>query len=471
MARPSAQALADARKGPRPAAGVPPPESSVGGPASPPVDSAPSPGAPSSAETSGEAPSSGPPPEWYVGIAGEPVGPIDRDYLKAQIDAGKVTAESLVWREEMTDWLPLNGFEELRALLPPEAADQVPAATVSDPLALTRKKDASASGAESSEEQAAASGDPSSAPLAGAAAAAAASVSTKPAGVERFDTPAPLSGGAVPPAGVRTPMAAEPATMDSDAPPDSAKLAELAGIKVKKKRRRRGGMHPMAWAFIAMAASFGGVAAYVLLAVSGPNDTSPQPSGTQAVLGPGAQPSAPAAGPSGAPDGVGTAIALSQVDVTVDGPGGSAGPSTNGSSKPTGSSSTPSSGKSNKPCNPDDPFCDQGGPEGPSTGSSGEGSDGAGRGLTPQQAQSVVNRNRHAVSRKCLSLVTGKGKTAKIFVTIKIAPSGAVSSVSASGGKDFPGLASCVRTRVRNWRFPQSGASTTVQVSFNFISQ
>ena len=65
------------------------------------------------------------------------------------------------------------------------------------------------------------------------------------------------------------------------------------------------------------------------------------------------------------------------------------------------------------------------------------------------------------MSRKCLSLVTGKGKSAKIFVTIKIAPSGAVSSVSASGGKDFPGLASCERSRVSNWTFPESGASTS----------
>jgi len=471
MERPSEQALADARnKGPRPAAGAPPPASAVGAVSSPAADSARSPAASSPAEASGEAAPAAPPPEWYVGIAGEPVGPIDRDYLKAQIDAGKVTAESLVWREEMTDWLALNTFEELRALLPPDAIGQVPPAAVSDPLALTRKKVTSAAGAESSQDQAAASGEPSSAPAAGAAAAAAASVSTKAGAAQGFDTPAPLSGGAVPPAGIRTPMAAEPSKVDSDPPPDSAKLAELAGIKVKKKRRR-GGMHPMAWAFIAMAASFGGVAAYVLLAVSGPNGTGPQSSGTQAVVGPGAQPSGPGAAGSGAPDGVGTAIALAQVDVTVDGPGSQGGPSTNGSSKPTGSSGTTSSGKSNKPCNPDDPFCGQGGPDGPSTGSSGTGSDGSGRGLSPQQAQSVVNRNRHAVSRKCLGLVTGKGKTAKIFITIKIASSGAVSSVSAGGGKDFPGLASCVRTRVRNWRFPRSGASTTVQVSFNFISQ
>ncbi len=480
MERPSEDALSEARRAPRPAAGAPAPVSGVGalpsqagpsqaGPSQAGV--APPPASSSQAAPPSSAAGYGSVPEWYVGIAGEPVGPIDLGYLKAQIDAGKVTAESLVWREELTDWRALNGFEELRALLPEQSELGIPDAAVSDPVALTRVKERSSPGAEGSTDDAGASGELSSGPLAGAAAAAAAAVSTKPEPIAGFDTPAPLSGGAVPPAAARAPLVADEPQKDSDRPPDSMQLAELAGIPVKKKRRRRKrGMHPMAWAFIAMAASFGGVAAYVLLAVSGPGGAQPSPSASHAGNTGAASGKPSGSGASSVPNSAGTAIALAQVDVTIDGPGDPGGPTTNGSGKTSGSAGPAPSAKPPKGCKPDDPFCDQGGPDGPSTGSSGSGSDGSGRGLTPAQAQSVVNRNRRAVSRKCMGLVRGKG-SAKIFVSIKIAPSGAVSSVSASGGKDYPGLASCVRSRVNNWRFPQSGASTTVQVSFNFIAQ
>ncbi|MND00800.1 hypothetical protein D3C83_195370 [compost metagenome] len=59
---------------------------------------------------------------------------------------------------------------------------------------------------------------------------------------------------------------------------------------------------------------------------------------------------------------------------------------------------------------------------------------------------------------------------AKVSATIQVAPSGSVSSVAASGGDGVPGLTSCVQARIANWKFPEAGASTTVNVSFNFLS-
>ncbi len=48
---------------------------------------------------------------------------------------------------------------------------------------------------------------------------------------------------------------------------------------------------------------------------------------------------------------------------------------------------------------------------------------------------------------------------AKVNGTITIGPSGNVESANAIGGDAYPGLASCIAGRMRNWKFPQSGGS------------
>jgi outer membrane biosynthesis protein TonB len=226
-------------------------------------------------------------------------------------------------------------------------------------------------------------------------------------------------------------------------------------------------MHPMAYAFIAMAAAFGAVAAWVLFTgktMGGTTETTV----SSAVVATGT-PSGDPETPSSA-EPAGSAIQIAEVDVSPEAELAMAGSTAAAVSSNAKAPPPDSKTNSAKPCNPSDPFC---GPavEGPSTGGPSGDSGQAGQGLTPAQAQSVVNSNRHAVSRRCMSYVSGKGGSAKIGVTIVIAPSGNVQSVAVSGGKDYPGLASCVKTRVQNWKFPSSGASTTVNVSFNFIAQ
>lgn len=62
--------------------------------------------------------------------------------------------------------------------------------------------------------------------------------------------------------------------------------------------------------------------------------------------------------------------------------------------------------------------------------------------------------------------------TARVGVTINIAASGSVDSVTTTGDpKGYPNLAHCIESKVRGWRFPRSSAPTTAQVPFVFAAQ
>ncbi len=481
------------------------------------------------------------PAEWYVGIEGDPVGPIPRSYIRLQIEAGKIDAESLVWKEELTDWKALKLFPVLQTLLVAPSAPvplgagvlgvRPPAAQVSDPVALTRVKDQSA--AKATEPMAAAKPAPDSDPLTGfgpldqvkeqpqqpiddeatvsmpldpapAKPAPAKPAPAKPAPAE----PAPAESAPAESAPAESAPAesapAEPAPADSkpagdpkraaaappksgeaaakstdedhapiEPPPDSELLAELAGIpkraRRRDRRRKRRGMHPMAYAFVAMAAGFGGVAAFVLL-----SPTSPSPDGGSAAGSPGTGPLAHGSNssPTLAPV-TGTAVTLAPVTVTPPvGPSGRPLSTASGSTsaQPVESVAAIDTSKPpgpDKPCDPTDPFC-QGAP-GPSTHGSSSGGAAAGPGLTQQQAQAVVSKYQRSVARRCLSFVTDG--SAKVTVTIRVAPSGAVQNVSASGGGKHPGVRGCVTSRVRGWRFPTASGSSTINVPFMLVAQ
>ncbi|MCU0694379.1 MAG: TonB family protein, partial [Polyangiaceae bacterium] len=61
--------------------------------------------------------------------------------------------------------------------------------------------------------------------------------------------------------------------------------------------------------------------------------------------------------------------------------------------------------------------------------------------------------------------------SAKVNVSIVIAPDGSVRSASASGGNGYPGLADCVASRVRGWRFPPAGGESHANIPFAFFAQ
>ena len=53
-----------------------------------------------------------PPPlpaaEWWVAEEGQPSGPITLPELRARVTEGRITPETLVWREGMADWAPVS---------------------------------------------------------------------------------------------------------------------------------------------------------------------------------------------------------------------------------------------------------------------------------------------------------------------------------------------------------------------------
>jgi len=55
--------------------------------------------------------------EWYVGIDGTPTGPISIATMRETASTGKITLESLVWRDGFEEWKPLREFPELAALV------------------------------------------------------------------------------------------------------------------------------------------------------------------------------------------------------------------------------------------------------------------------------------------------------------------------------------------------------------------
>ncbi len=231
-------------------------------------------------------------------------------------------------------------------------------------------------------------------------------------------------------------------------------------------------MHPATWALIAMAAAFGAVAAYALFFKQpvAPANAAPGP-GASALPG-----GAPA--PSGTtlpvvqPEGSGSPVELGTVDVTANGaPAKSAAVSSGGASKAGGEDATSTAGADQgaaaKPCDPSDPFCQS--VAGPNSAGTSQAAGSASGGLTPEQAQSVVAKNSKGVSRSCAGQVT-TGE-AKVSVTITIGPGGNVQSARASGGGGNPGLVSCVTGKVKGWKFPSSGDTSTVTVPFRFIQQ
>jgi predicted Zn finger-like uncharacterized protein len=114
---------------------------------------------------------------------------------------------------------------------------------------------------------------------------------------------------------------------------------------------------------------------------------------------------------------------------------------------------------------------------GPSSGPSTTTGASSGQQLESSQIQSTVTTYQSGVKRGCwqpalMSRAKDAPSTARVTVSIGVAPNGSVTSASSSGDpRGYPGLASCITTRVRAWRFPVSGGSTTVNVPFVFAAQ
>ncbi|CAN91812.1 hypothetical membrane-associated protein [Sorangium cellulosum So ce56] len=338
------------------------------------------------------------------------------------------------------------------------AAGAAPVEVLADPFAADRTAPAAfAPGAElaasASTELARGAGglggSPSAASPAGGLAAGVARSATAPAGGRLTAGGSPAAAGAL--------SAAEPAPL----------VATPGSLVETVAPRRRSGMSPLAYAFIAMAAAFGGVSAFVLL--------SPKPQPVQVVTAPAPQ-SQPADLPTAAPP--------PPPPVEPDAPA----PAETASARPEVAPTGKAGGVASQRPPPDKPVAPSAsaqldrsgfgaGVPGPS---SGPGSQGASASLTPLsqgEISGVVESNRPSVRRHCWqpaldARASNAASTARVSASVVIAASGAVQSVSAGGSeKDYPGLASCIASRIKSWRFPPSSGSTPVTIPFVFAAQ
>ncbi len=453
---------------------------------------------------------------WYVGIAGTPFGPASLDAIREKCRAGDVHAESLVWRDGQGEWKPLRTFPALLTMLNvvnagnsvnagnagnagnvadaarvASLASNVPAATptpapYTSPTEPAPSEPPAAAPAPSPDPPYAVSafaspmgrgsaatavltdvfpdraGDPFAAlGLSTGAAASSASPSAAPVAAlaDPFAPPAPA------PAPAPDATAAAPAPSKAPSSPDSAASGFASGptgvpvdIDDVVPPPRRSQPHPMAYAFIAFAAVFGGVAAYVLLS---------KPPAPIVVIQ--ASPSAVVATPPPSSDKPQASAEVAVGELTTDSSGA---PVVRQGGPLTGPKPKSSAGAVAAPIDTSGFTSTIPGPSTavvPPTN--------AGSQLSAGEIQGVVAQNQSIVKRKCWqpaleSRAANAPSNARVNGSITIGASGSVESASASGGeRDFPGLASCIAGRMKGWKFPPSSSSTPVNVPFVFAGQ
>jgi predicted Zn finger-like uncharacterized protein len=387
--------------------------------------------------------------EWYVGVNGVPVGPVRLAEIRAKVQQGGITEDSLVWREGFEEWLPLKTFPELlellegivhsgRSVTPPPTSAR--AGSLSNPASAPRSAPPPRSNvipfgrgatAEKLDEEprADAMADPFAAPPPVAAVPAPA-----PSGLDAVAIPAP---------------APVPAFSPSEAPPE---------------RRRAGGIPPAAWVAIVAALATGVTAGSVLFSkapppptvqivtVTAPAPAVPVPTATGGSADPGTDPK---------PDGsVAAPKATGGPRVAANNPPPDKKDDTTPPAPLPGVGALPGGGPSPLP----------GG--GPTPGGGGGGTEQ----LSQSDVQRVVNNGKNSLKRACwepalAARSANAPSSARVTVNIVIGPDGRVRSANATGGDGYPGLASCIGGRVRSWVFPPSSGETTVAPSFTFVPQ
>lgn len=425
--------------------------------------------------------------EWYVGINDVPVGPVRLSTLRQKALQGVVTESSLVWREGFDEWLPLRTFPEL-TLLVQEARDQARSGlTPSAPQAqrpssgplppppgrvVLRPPSARVDvmlpqvGAATSARTASDSmstGTHAAADSVGSGSRPPGEIIADPyaAPVSRVVSPSSQAvAAALVGAGVPDSVAINERISSL---PDSISRPSLID-EVAFGIRRQVRVHPAAWAMVAFAGLFGATAAIVWL--GGSRAPAPPPT-IQIVTVNAPAPVVPGAGPS--PSG-GVALSENTVvgETTRRGPGGGQPGSKGGSGDPkeATSSSGLNVGLGELP-----------GLAGPGPAPKPGGADMSNLPQLDQaEIQRVVSSNIGTVKRHCwepalASRSPNAPMTARVSVVVTIGADGSVQNANASGASGYPDLPSCISGRVRNWKFPPSSGTSTVNIPFVFAAQ
>jgi predicted Zn finger-like uncharacterized protein len=395
--------------------------------------------------------------EWYAAINGVPVGPIRIGELRRKAALGAVTDDSLVWQEGMEEWRPVKTIPELAALVREAAlSGRVSLVTPEPPTgrgsvlppAPSMRPGAPAPQRPSPPRPA------SEPPRQGAAAAAARSnvvpITSRLATAERLeDAPSPTSerlsiapdpftagaaAGAIPPA-APVPAFAAPTSAQQPVIVQMPRQPNYVGI----------GM------ILAMVA-FGGVAAWALFFKAPPPQAATPTIVTQYLPAPTAAPTAVATqDPNAAPSdsAAAAASAKARTGAVAVAPKASAS---------TGAVDLKSLGLGG--ANPLAGLAPTGpAPTGPS-----------GSSLSQGQLETVVKMHKPGVTRTCWTNIGGGGSSsASEMVHMVIDGTGHVTSAHAEGSNAQVGT--CMEREMRNWIFPASGASTSVDLPFKFVNQ
>lgn len=491
----------------------------------PPPELAPPPPAPAPAPA--PAPPAIPSEGWYVGLGGSPFGPTSVTVLREKVRAGEISPESLVWRDGQGEWKPLRTFPGLlgdvvnsgNAVNAASLAGLAGASSAATPIPSGDEIETGPSDTEvlaklsAPAPQSAPALEPPysvsafSSPLGRGSAATAVLTDifpdragnpfaapepppsdSAPRGAAPSAPLAPLPDPFAPPASVPAPLApapfapqpdfsagapapasmhAAPTPMKAPSVPDGSAggfASGTGGVPIEVDEalipKQRAPLHPLAYAFIAFAAVFGGVAAYVLLSKPPQQIVVVQaaPSGVAVVEAKGDKPPASAEVAVGEPTTDTTGAPIVRTGALP----GTGGPRPKGSATGTAAPIDTSGFTSTIP--------------GPSTAQPPPPS-GAGGQLSSGEIQGVVAQNQAIVKRKCWqpaleSRAANAPTNARVNGAITIGASGNVESASASGGeRDFPGLSSCIASRMKGWKFPPSSSSTPVNVPFVFAGQ
>jgi outer membrane biosynthesis protein TonB len=399
--------------------------------------------------------------EWYVGINGVPVGPVRLSELRRKAAANLITEDSLVWREGFEEWLPLRTFPELVAMLKESAGTTRASLTPAPPGAGPHPSNRPIPPPAGLRAGTMGIGPrPAAAPRTAGTRSNVVALASRRATAEKIDGLGDLAfdddisvDPEMPPLAADTGPLFPPGPTAAPSPADSRGHSGL-GTRLAESRRA----HPAAWLVVGLGGMFLGVAAMVFLL---PKANSKPAVQIVSVMVP-----TPQAPPS-AGEGEGITL-IGPIEVSgaavkpTAGAKGTKATDPAAASAPAPPLSTGLSGLSGL----------VGGPAGPSGGTA---KSGGGQQLAAADVERVVQSHRAFVKRQCwesalASRPPSAPSSARVVVTMNVAPDGRVQSVNASGGDGYPGLSGCVQGQVKSWAFPPSEGST-VTVPFVFAAQ
>jgi hypothetical protein len=387
--------------------------------------------------------------EWYVGINGVPVGPVRLAELRRKAASGAISEESLVWREGFEEWVPLRTFPELSALLRDSSAPRTSLTPTPPPAPAVAPRSVAPPAPWVPSPPGRAPARPGLSAVAGRSNVV--PISSRRATAEKIEAESAEEALAI--------ETVEPEAAEAPAPAPTPAVIDdelrLSGVGTSPRRRRT--VHPAAWAVVGLLGVLVGMSLFLFVTPK------PVPVQVVSVMVPAAPTAPPTASAESADE---SAVSIGPIEI-----GGST--SKAGGTGARTKATEPAAGSPAPPVNPSLSGL-SGLVAGPSAGG-GTKAGGTGGALAAQDLERVVQSHRPFVKRQCWEPALGAKppnapSSARVMVALDIAGDGHVQNATATGGDGYPGLASCVQSQVRNWKFPPSDGAS-VKVPFVFAAQ